>query len=32
MIDLRNTMANYLSNEGAVPWQWNHVFRGYSPE
>jgi len=32
MNDLRNLMANYLSNEGAVPWQWNHVARGYNPE
>lgn len=32
MIDLRNIMANYLSNEGAVPWQWSHIFRGYNPE
>ncbi|XP_011883756.1 PREDICTED: putative nuclease HARBI1 [Vollenhovia emeryi] len=32
MIELRDKMTNYLANEGAVPWQWNHILRGYNPE
>ncbi|XP_071652211.1 uncharacterized protein [Temnothorax longispinosus] len=32
VMELRDSMANYLSNEGAVHWQWDYIFRGYMPK
>lgn len=32
IIALRDSMAHYLSHEGAVPWQWAHISRRSRPE
>ncbi|KYN29282.1 hypothetical protein ALC57_01284 [Trachymyrmex cornetzi] len=31
IIALRDSMAHYLSHEGAVPWKWAHISRGFRP-